>query len=139
MIINGYMLFQFIELLSYKENLIFFLQYLCFVKYSIQNYHVLRPKFVNVFKPFDTFLSSLQHFQTIQSNLNVCSYNLPGWNRIEALIFEHLGSCFLNPVCKVLLNYSLKYNMDSIYRCVYMRHSLNIWEKAGHFHHFLSL
>lgn len=118
------------------ENLIYFLQYVSFGKYSIQNYHVLRPKF---FKPFDTFLSSLQHFQTIPSNLNVCSYNVPGWNRREALIFEHLGSCFLNPVCKVLLNYSLKYNIDSIYRCVYMRHSLDIWEKAGHFHHFLSL
>lgn len=84
-----------------------------------------RSNLVNVFKPFDTLLSSLQHFQKMfVSTTHQVGIGQKYW------FFEHLGSCFLNPVCKVLLNYSWKYNIDSIYRCVYMRHSLNILRES---------
>ena len=63
-------------------------------------------------------------------NSSICFCNSPGWDKTELLIFEHLDSCFLNPVCKVLLNYSLKCSILFIDTFVYEIAPLMSGQKA---------
>lgn len=63
-------------------------------------------------------------------NSSICFHNSPRGSRTELLIFEHLGSCFPNPVCKVLLNYSLKCSVLFIDTFVYEIAPLMSGQKA---------
>ena len=86
-------------------------------------------KLVEVFKLFDiNHIASSVLLKVYNSS--ICFCNSPRGDRTELLIFEHLGSCFPNPVCKVLLNYSLKCSILFIDTFVYEIAPLMSGQKA---------